>query len=179
MLRSRASRKVLVRTVPDTARAQLVGQRHVGSQSAGIHSIGRIRHAGVLVLDHPSLEADEQGWRFHLEDRQLTMIGINFQTRLRFGPAEFVIESAFDLDVAGVKYRLEPDQRAGLGRLLAIYPDSVSDAAVNGDGVLRPAFVSGATVTVEPDPQYEAWSFVGPGGCEVICLPGGQLSIRT
>ena len=130
-----------------------------------------------MVHGQESPERVQGGWRFRLDDPVLTMVAVNFQTRLRFGSAEFVIESPFDLHAAGAMHHLDPDHRAELGPLLDIYPDSARDAVADSDGTLRLTFAAGATITVRPDPQYEAWSFLGPDNAQVICMPGGHIFV--
>jgi hypothetical protein len=55
--------------------------------------------------------------------------------------------------------------------------------AINGDhrvsvektGQLTLDFTSGIQVRVEPDENYEAWTFDGPRGEKIVCAPGGEL----
>lgn len=44
-------------------------------------------------------------------------------------------------------------------------------------GTLRLSFANGASVIVEPDEAYEAWTMSGPGGMLVVCMPRGELAI--
>ncbi|GAA2794694.1 hypothetical protein GCM10010452_23720 [Crossiella cryophila] len=52
----------------------------------------------------------------------------------------------------------------------------VQAAAANESGLLLIEF-DDAVLRVEPDENYEAWSFAGPDGDKVICLPGGELAV--
>jgi hypothetical protein len=130
-----------------------------------------------VASENRLLVPDGDGWRFEIEASDLTYVAVNFQTRLRFGSTEVVIESPFDLTVDGRTHRLDPNARAMLGPLLAMYPDTITEASADADGVLRLTFVSGATITVPPSDQYEAWSVVGLASFQVVCTPGGELAI--
>lgn len=111
---------------------------------------------------------------------ELTYIRVSHQTRLQFGQTEVVIESPFELRVAGVRHALDPGERAGLGPLLAVYPDVLGTAAVDSDGTLRLLFASGSSLVVPPDDHYEAWQIEGPGTRLVLCTPGGtELAVWT
>ena len=116
-----------------------------------------------------------------LPKADLSFLRIDHQTRLQFDTTEVVIESPFVLQANGSTYRLDPGDRAGLGPLLAIYPDTLVDATVDGSAILVLRFASGASITVEQDPSYEAWQVNGPGNYLVVCTPGteGNLAIWT
>lgn len=53
---------------------------------------------------------------------------------------------------------------------------SVTAATYAETGSLRVEFTDSATLTVEPDPDYEAWNVLGPNGLLVVCMPGGELA---
>lgn len=112
-------------------------------------------------------------------DGTLSWIRVDHQTRLQFGEVEIVIESPFLLRINGAEVTLDPAQREALGPLLAIYPDTVELARVDADATLRLKFQSGAEVAVRADPQFEAWSVVGPGTQMLVCVPGdhGEIAI--
>lgn len=101
------------------------------------------------------------GRAFELVDRELTWIRIDHQTRLQFGQAELVIETLFELRLEGRTHLLEPEDRAGLGPLVALYPATNIDATMSPDGTMQMTFVGGAFLSVPPHPQYEAWSLAG------------------
>ncbi len=94
--------------------------------------------------------------------------------RLQFGDAELVIECPFVLRMAEAVFLLDPSHRAGLGPVLALYPNQLSRLAMAPDGSLEAEFASGATLQVVPDPRYEAWSIGG-----FSCPPGGFASHRS
>jgi hypothetical protein len=105
---------------------------------------------------------------FELADTTLTFVRVDFQTRLQFGRSEVIIETPFRLVVGGATHDLDPNDRAGLGPLLALYPDALADLTMSSRGTLTATFASGAVVTIEPDERYEAWSVDG-----FSCPPGG------
>jgi hypothetical protein len=120
------------------------------------------------VVDRESSDWRAVGQQFDVDEPTLTYLRVNFQTRLQFGRTEVVIESPFRLTVGDAVYDLDPNDRSGLGPLLALYPDTLDRLTMSARGTLTLSFVSGASVTVEPDEHYEAWS-VG----DFICPPGG------
>ena len=118
--------------------------------------------------DHSSSAAADGERRFEADDPALTYVAVNFQTRLRFGRTEVVIESPFRLTVGDARHDLDPNDRSGLGPLLAVYPDILDRISMSSRGTLTLTFVSGASLTVEPDDHYEAWSVD-----DFFCPPGG------
>ena len=111
----------------------------------------------------------------------VSFIRIDHQARLRVGQAEIVIESPFKLRAEGTEYALDPGERGGLGPFVALWPDRLTTASVGSDGTLFLTFGKGATLTVPPDPHYEAWQVAGPGTALIVCMPGtkGQLAVWT
>lgn len=53
---------------------------------------------------------------------------------------------------------------------------TISTATSDETGALKISFADGGRVTVEADPDYEAWNLAGPDGRKVVCLPGGELA---
>lgn len=102
----------------------------------------------------------------------LSYIRIDHQTRLQFEDVEVVLEGPFLLTVGGVTVSL--DEKEDLGPLLVLYPDTLASLSVGSDCTLRVTFMSGASIEVPADPQYEAWQVVGPGAALVVCEPGGE-----
>lgn len=119
------------------------------------------------------------GRQIIVPDGTLSWISVDHRTRLQFGVVEIVIESPFLLRTNGADVTLDPAQREALGPLLAIYPDTVELVRVDTDATLRLKFQSGAEMAVRADPQFEAWSVVGPGAKMLVCLPGdrGEIAI--
>src|SRR5262249_35961478 len=105
---------------------------------------------------------------FDLEERELTFIHVSHQTVFVFGKAQLQIESPFILRDGVETHRLDPEDRAALGPVLALYPGSAASLLMSPDGTLEVRFASGAILTVPPDPQFEAWNI-----CGFWCPPGG------
>jgi Family of unknown function (DUF6188) len=80
-----------------------------------------------------------------------------------------VIERPFSLRIGNTVIQLDPNDREGLGPLLALYSDSLARLTMAPDGTLEAVFSKGAAVTVPPDPHFEAWSIGG-----FWCPPGGM-----
>lgn len=102
----------------------------------------------------------------------LSFIRVDHQTRLQFEGTEVVIGSPFIFESAGTRRELDPEDRAALGPVLALYPDSLRAASADDRGTLSLRFESGASITVRQDPRYEAWQVNGPGNYLVVCTPG-------
>jgi len=135
--------------------------------SHGPRSEGSLVQAGEGSLDLPL--------------SYVNFIRIAHETRLQVGEVEIVIESPFTLKAEGSEYALDPAERGGLGPLLALWPDELTMASTGSDGTLHLTFGSGATITVPPDPRFEAWEIVGPGTALIVCAPGteGELGVWT
>jgi hypothetical protein len=117
------------------------------------------------------------GVRLRLAPADLTFLRINHETRLQFEGSEVVIEEPFVLTTGSGSHHLDPAERLDLGPLLALYPDRLEEASVEADGSLRLTFLSGARITVPPNPQFEAWQVNGPEDYLVVCAPGGALAV--
>ena len=110
-----------------------------------------------MCLTSPRLVRSAQNRVLAIDHKDLDYIQIDFQARLQFGDVEVIIECPFVLTVDNVARRLDPDERAGLGPLLALYPASLSAAYVSERAGLHLTFDSGATIVVPQHVQYEAW----------------------
>ncbi|MGO1051913.1 DUF6188 family protein [Crossiella sp. CA198] len=112
--------------------------------------------------------------------RALNAITIDYTVLLSFdGGCEVRVESEFALYDAGVWQQITPGLDLGaLGdRLQALTGTVVQAASAAESGLLLIEFGDDAVLRVEPDENYEAWSFAGPDGDKVICLPGGELAV--
>lgn len=52
----------------------------------------------------------------------------------------------------------------------------VTEATYDETGLLTIQFDTGASISVPPNPDFEAWEYAG-GGDLVVALPGGELAI--
>lgn len=118
-------------------------------------------------------------WALTLAPCELTWIVIDHAVRLRFGDTVVTIENEFLLHSLGEDHGLDPGERAGLGPLLALYPDTLTGGHVDRHGMLRLSLESGARIDVHPCPSHEAWQVEGPGDYLVVCVPGtaGALAV--
>ena len=146
---------------------------HVPDKPVIIHSDGRASYGDIV--------RSAQNRVLAIDHKDLDYIQIDFQARLQFGDVEVVIECPFVLTVDNVVYRLDPDERAGLGPLLALYPASLSAAYVSERAGLHLTFDSGATIVVPQHVQYEAWQVHDDKGWLLVCTPGtsGDLAEWT
>jgi hypothetical protein len=53
---------------------------------------------------------------------------------------------------------------------------TVTSSEADGSGALILSFDDGATLKVEPNDDYEAWTLAGPHGVKLVCMPGGELA---
>ena len=101
-------------------------------------------------------------WSIDLATGDLSFIRIDHQVRLQFGDVEVVIETPFELRQGDACASLDPEDRGGLGPLLALYPTVLASSTVDFNGTLRLSFDCGASISVAPHPVYEAWQINGP-----------------
>lgn len=106
-------------------------------------------------------ELSGRGREFTLADPDLTWIAVNYQARLLFCRSECMIGGPFTLQMADALHDLDPNERAALGPLLALYPDTLTRLEMSPDGTLRGTSASGTLLTVPPDPQYADWNICG------------------
>ncbi|HEX6524957.1 MAG TPA: DUF6188 family protein [Streptosporangiaceae bacterium] len=124
--------------------------------------------------------------RWVLGYRGLKISQIRVDYRLTFtleGQATIVIEN--DATLAGRPGRapgartveLHPE-RQDVGSALALFGATVNSGVAFKTGTLR-LVLDHFQLTVRADPDYEAWSVVGPGDTRLVCMPGGQLTVWT
>ena len=87
------------------------------------------------------------------------------------------IEGDFVFQGYGGEHQLSPAYPTALGPALSTIGKAIVSARACKDGCLDVHFADGSTLSVKPDPEYEAWEIVGTGGLRVVCTPGGSLSI--
>lgn len=114
-----------------------------------------------------------------LDGVNLASIRIDHQTRLQFDDAEVVIGTPFRLVTNDGDWMLDPEQRAELGPLTAIYPTCLVTAAIEPNLTLRLTFEDGARIDVPQDRQYEAWEIVGPDSRLIVCPPEGDGTLSV
>ena len=95
------------------------------------------------------------------------------------GGSEMRVESAFTLRAEEGDRRLTPgtDVEEGAARLGAVVGHVVAAATADDGGELRVDLDGGMRLVVEPDRDYEAWTFAGADGTKIVCRPGGGLAV--
>jgi hypothetical protein len=86
---------------------------------------------------------------------------------------EVTIESPLTVTDGGNCWSGEPQTADAAGALLPLRSRAVTFVKVDADGTLNLG-LGEATVTVPPDPMYEAWRVRGPRGMLIVCSPGGE-----
>ena len=72
----------------------------------------------------------------------------------------------------GSRYDMRPGPpQEPLAPALGLHTRRVTRFAVSADGHLEIAFADGASLSVSPDEQFEAWQVEGP--VDLLCGPGG------
>lgn len=91
------------------------------------------------------------------------------------GSAEIRVASRFRLRTAAGQAVLDPAETATLAPLLGLMGAPLQRIRVGADGFLE-LLVGAATITVAPDPRFEAWEATGAGvfdGLGYLCPAGG------
>ncbi len=114
-----------------------------------------------------------------LDGVNLLSIEIDFRTGLKFDETTISIGTPFLLTVEGQPHALDPEARATLGPLLAVYPATGSSATIGANLTLRLVFTSGAVIEVPEDPAFEAWVINGPGSRIIVCPPRVVQGLRS
>ncbi len=90
---------------------------------------------------------------------------------------ELNVENDYTLHTADAAWGISPEPvSTGSGQPTSLINRTISTATSDTTGALSISFTDGDRVTVEADPDYEAWSLAGPDGKKVVCLPGGELA---
>jgi hypothetical protein len=112
--------------------------------------------------------------------QKVTATEFGYAVRVEFsGGYEIDVEVGFTLHTGNGDHHIIPGENAQ--RDAALLDELIGQVAIVAtaadDGGLRVDLDGGAGLWVEADPDYEAWTFTGPGGAKVVCLPGGGLSV--
>lgn len=88
------------------------------------------------------------------------------------------IETPFELHTsAGPPATVDPEDAATQATaLVGLFRATIESADVEEDGTLRLGISDGRAIVVRPDDDYEAWTFAGAEGEQVVCLPGGGVT---
>lgn len=138
---------------------------------------------GHMVEDDDLLGQKRGSWILPVGEGVVTQLRIDFAFSLTIEQWIHIrIETPFVLERDGLAATYDPEQWSTLGPLLQLHQAVVREAEVRKDGWLRLRFADGATLTVEPDERFEAFSVSGalrpspPKSFSLIALPGGGLA---
>jgi Family of unknown function (DUF6188) len=115
------------------------------------------------------------------EGQALEAVKVDYTVGLEFSHGYYIrVENDFVLTVRGIQSPISPENDSAdstTERLQPLASETVTSAVAHDNGILVLTFANAATLQVEPDAQYEAWTFAGPKGAKVVCMPGGELAI--
>lgn len=115
-----------------------------------------------------------------LDGKQVQSVLVDYTIRFELEDTYFiVIESPFTFVAGNDALSLSPENDApdAFEPLRRLVGQEVHTAVADDAGSLRVCFSGGASIFVEPDAAYEAWSVSGPDGALVVSTPGGKLAI--
>ncbi|MCP2289125.1 DUF6188 family protein [Nocardia amikacinitolerans] len=91
---------------------------------------------------------------------------------------ELQIESGFEVrDSTTQTHRIIPGTEMIADELELLVGVPIVDAWVDSDHILRIVLENGTAAIAPPDPDYEAWTLVGPADFRVVSEPGGELAV--
>ncbi|TDP96267.1 DUF6188 family protein [Labedaea rhizosphaerae] len=109
-----------------------------------------------------------------LDGQQVTAQEAEFNLTLRTDRgSELQIETAYTVQNAGTTISVTP----GESDPPSLVEQRISSASATDSGRLEVVFESGVALRVEPDPDFEAWTFVAPGGKRVVSMAEGELAV--
>lgn len=115
-----------------------------------------------------------------LRAKTLESVLVDHTVRMQLSDGYFiVIESPFRTGIDGSSVSLSPEEDGDriIQSLRQLVGHTIDDADVDAAGTLHLIFEGANRLTVEPDPNYEAWSVSGPEGALVVSTPGGKLAV--
>ncbi len=98
-------------------------------------------------------------------------------TQLRFSHADVSLWSPIRVSTAADSV-VQPYTLDGVALLLPLLSSEVVAVAISPNGELS-LTLDGTTLRCGSDPHYEAWSYNGPRGEKIVCVPGEELAIWT
>jgi hypothetical protein len=109
-----------------------------------------------------------------LSGKPLVQFRMGYGVNLELGHDHVVtIESPVEVVDGENRWSGKPMTASAAGALLPLIQREVTVARVDQDGALVLGLGS-ATLTVRPEPMYEAWQVSGVGGLLIVCGPGGE-----
>lgn len=125
------------------------------------------------------LRKEHNGWRLALEHAVVSMLKIDFRLSLVLGEAadavELIVETPFHVVSSGVDILCIPEKPGTLSPILPLVNTTVNSLVITEAGHIFVEFDNGASLSIDPDPSYEAWQLAGTIGL-LVCSPGGGVS---
>jgi hypothetical protein len=111
-----------------------------------------------------------------LDGQQVTAQETGFNLTLRTDAgAEIQVETAYSVRTNDGAVTIVPGESSTQPPSFA--EQKISSAIASDSGRLEVFFESGAVLRVEPDADYEAWTFVAPDGRRVVSTAEGELAV--
>ena len=109
-----------------------------------------------------------------LDGQQVTAQEAEFNLTLRTDRgSELQIETPYSVRAAGETISVSP----GGSQPPSLVDQRIKSASATETGQLEVVFESGSVLRVEPDPDFEAWTFVAPDGKRVVAMAEGELAV--
>lgn len=130
----------------------------------------------------PHLDAAQSDSVFDLPaaGREVSRILLDYRFTLQFLDAgtnlDIAIATPFAIEQGGRLIRVDPERPESLSPALVLLRRVVESVTVCGDGRLVLVFEDGQKLTIQPNPDYEAWESTASDGAKLVCLPGGGIA---
>jgi Family of unknown function (DUF6188) len=120
-------------------------------------------------------------WDLGLKGAVVEQCCFDYAVTVRFRKGEsaweLTLEAPFAVTTSdGTKHVIVPEEAAHLGTVLTTLRTTVESGTASKDGQLDLQLSNGTVMQAAPDEGFEAWTLTGPGGLQVVSLPGGQLA---
>jgi hypothetical protein len=112
-----------------------------------------------------------------LDGQQVTGQEVDFNLTLRTDRgSEIQVGTAYSVQTAGGIISVVPGQSTET-EPPSFLEQEIRSATASDSGRLEVVFDSGAVLRVEPDPDFEAWTFVAQDGSRVVSMAEGELAV--
>jgi hypothetical protein len=127
------------------------------------------------------LAEHDDRWIMNLRGLAVTEIGVSYQLSLCLdSDARVVLGCPFKLTQGVGDGRqdviLDPG-RQDVAAALGLFGATVLSAVAFKSGSMRLVLDNGCHLNSRPDPSFEAWEVLGPGGWRIVSMPGGKLAV--
>jgi len=114
-----------------------------------------------------------------LTEQILCSIKISYATILEFSGKYFLtLEGNTSLLIEGQLFEStsKDDPQSRFEPLRNLVGIKVIEASAGDSGILKVVFAGGASLSCQPDGNYEPWNVAGPHGL-IVCMPSGELAV--